>query len=53
MPKNSIASRNNSSSAENYYVFFKTLTVGDNTIELKTVATPQCNQIIGGLYNKG
>lgn len=51
--KPSIASRNNSSSAENYYLFFKTLPVGDDTIELKMVAMPQCNQIIGGLRNKG
>jgi hypothetical protein len=38
-----IAGRNNSSSAENYYLFFKTLPIGDDTIELKMVATPQCN----------
>jgi len=43
--KPSIASRNNSSSAENYYLFFKTLPVGYDTIELKMVghATMQPN----------
>jgi hypothetical protein len=48
-----IAGGNNISMAENYYLFFKPMPVGDHTIELKVIKQPlQANLPVQNLVAK-
>lgn len=51
--KDPVAGGNNTSMAENFYLFFKPLPVGDHTVELHVIKLPhQANQPVQDLVAK-